>query len=177
MSPLERLLSLEDGDLLASFLATVPPAVSLRFAQVSHTWASAAEVGMSAACARHGWKQPRRARLQRASQAFPWRALYVGRACRACLAVPGDFAVRTIDAGAPRLYLCGRCAKSARVVERLQDVRATLDVTGLSGKPLYSKKESKFCADVSRLSKESMDGASGARAELLRHGSGSGRRR
>ena len=62
------------------------------------------------------------------------------------------------------------------VVQRLQRHSLTLDVTGLSGKPLYNGKESKFAAEVSMLSKDALDNASGARAEVLRH-SGNGRRR
>ena len=80
------------------------------------------------------------------------------------------------DAGAPRCFLCSRCAKRPQVVQRLQQHNLTLDVTGLSGKPLYTGKESKFAAEVSKLSKEAQDNASGARADVLRH-AGKGRRR
>ena len=34
--------------------------------------------------------------------------------------------------------------------QRLQRGRFTIDVTGLSGRPLYSRSKSKFCADVSK---------------------------
>ena len=58
----------------------------------------------------------------------------------------------------------------------MQRLSLTLDVTGLSGKPLYSGKESKFASEVSKLSKQAQDNASGERADLLRH-AGKGRRR
>lgn len=108
--------------------------------------------------------------------------------------------MRAQDAGAPRCFLCAGCAKRRAVVERLQRYNFTLDVTGLSGKPLFRRSEcvlpwlqsmsmsmhprevwalhecvevtcgrSKFCAEVSKLSKEAMDKASGARADVLRH--------
>ena len=176
MTALERLVNAGDPDLFSAFMASISPLDACRISRVSRVWAAAAELNLQAACSHNGWRQPRRARLQALQAGLPWRALFVSKACRACMASAGDFAVRSIDAGAPRLFLCGKCAKSARVVELLQRERATLDVTGLSGKPLYSKRESKFCADVSKLAKETNDAASGVRAEVLRHGS-IGRRR
>ena len=82
---------------------------------------------------------------------------------------PGDFAVRTEPKAAPRCFLCAPCAKDARTVQLMQRSALTLDVSGLSGKPLYTKRESAFASEVSRLSKDAIDNASGARAELLRH--------
>ena len=82
--------------------------------------------------------------------------------------------MRTPDAGAPRCFLCGPCAKQPRIVQRLQASNYTLDVTGLSGRPLYSKSQSKFCSEVSQLSKAALDQASGAKAAVL---AGRGRRR
>ena len=174
---LDRLVGLDNADLLATFLAALAPKEASRVSSVCLAWASAAELGLHAKCTQHGWKQPRRARLQALQLGLPWRALFVARSCRACMTQPGDFAVRNVHGNAPRCFLCARCAKSARVVTLLQQERATLDVTGLSGKPLYSKRESKFCAEAHQLSKESLDGASGARAELLRHSAASRGRR
>ena len=88
------------------------------------------------------------------------------------MSAPGDFAVRSQDAGAPKCFLCAKCAKKNVVVERMQKHHLTLDVTGLSGKPLFTKRESKFCSEVSKLSKEALDRASGERADLLRHAGG-----
>ena len=51
---------------------------------------------------------------------------------------------------APSFFLCGACCKAERTVQRLQRGRFTIDVTGLSGRPLYSRSKSKFCADVSK---------------------------
>ena len=58
----------------------------------------------------------------------------------------------------------------------MQQLSLTLDVTRLSGKPLYTGKQSKFAAEVSKLSKQAQDNASGARADVLRH-AGKGQRR
>ena len=70
---------------------------------------------------------------------------------RACFAAPGDFAIRAGGAhAAPSFFLCGACCKAERTVQRLQRGRFTIDVTGLSGRPLYSRSKSKFCADVSK---------------------------
>lgn len=179
-SALQRLLQTEDHDLLVLLLSALPPHIVCVLSQTSHAWARAAEVGLKVACDRFHWQQPRRPRLQRSSgslgAALPWRACFIARACRACLASPGDFAVRGIDGGAPRFFLCSRCAKNSSTVARLQRERATLDVTGLSGKPLYTRAQSKFCSEVSKLSKESIDNASGRRADVVRHGQGGSRR-
>ena len=117
------------------------------------------------------WAIPRRARLkQRAGQLadVPWRSLFVQRVCRACMTSAGDFAARLDSKGAPALFLCGVCAKESAVVEKLQLLGATLDVTGLSGKPLYTRRQSAFCSDVSRLSKAAIDAAHGDRGRLAR---------
>lgn len=167
---LALLLNHGDTDVLAALLAALSPRDACAMSQVCHSWALLAEFGLKSACVTYGWKQPRRSRLlQRHPLGLPWRALFLSRACRACLGAAGDFAVRRSAANAPQFFLCGRCAKHPAVVDRMQDARFTLDVTGLSGKPLYTKRESKFCSDVSRLSKASLDNASGARAEVLRH--------
>lgn len=168
---LDLLLQHGGADVLAAFFAALPARTALLLARVCKSWAAAAELGLHVKCDAHGWKQPRSKRLQR-SQAMPWRSLFLSRSCRACFGAAGDFAVRTISSGAPLFFLCGRCAKEGRVVEGLQRLRATLDVTGLSGKPLYTRRESKFCSEISKLSKESMDNASGARADVARHARG-----
>ena len=168
----ERLLASGLPELLEALLAACDNAVACRLSRVSRAWALAAEVGLRAACDRHSWRLPRRPRLQRAAgtlgAALPWRTCFVARSCRACMLAAGDFAVRGTDGGAPRFYLCRACAKSPRVVTRLQRGGTTLDVAGLSGKLLYTRSESKFCADVARLSKESIDNASGSRADAVR---------
>ena len=167
-------------ELLDALLMTCTTRTVCMLSLVCRRWAAAAEMRFRAACQQHKWALPRRPRLQGVNGTLgaelPWRACFINRACRTCLTAAGDFAVRRTDAGAPRFYLCRVCAKQARVVERLQLERATLDVTGLSGKPLYSRNESRFCSEVSRLSKESMDNASGARAEVLRRAGPSRRR-
>ena len=84
---------------------------------------------------------------------------------RAALAAPAAEGRGAVGGSVERIVL-------ERDVEGLQRLRATLDVTGLSGKPLYTRRESKFCSEISKLSKESMDNASGARAEVARHARG-----
>ena len=165
-------------DILCAFFASLPPPAVACFSRVCRDWAHAAEYCLQAACQNHRWAKPRRARLQQRGvlAQLPWRTLFMAKACRSCLSAPGDFAVRTLDAGAPRCFLCAACAKQSRTVERMQRANLTLDVTGLSGKMLFSAKESKFCSEVSKLSKQSQDNASGARADVLRK-AGIGRRR
>ena len=69
----------------------------------------------------------------------------------AVLAAPGDFAIRAGGAhAAPSFFLCGACCTAERTVQRLQRGRFTIAVTGLSGRPLYSRSKRKFCADVSK---------------------------
>ena len=177
-SALSLMLAQGDADTLRCFLAVLPPSLAACLSRVCREWALAAEYCLQNACKCFSWQLPRRARLQQrgALAELSWRNVFVARACRGCMAVPGDFAVRTVDAGAPRCFLCARCAKKPQIVQRLQRHSLTLDVTGLSGRPLYNGKESKFAAEVSMLSKDALDNASGARAEVLRH-SGNGRRR
>ena len=163
------------ADVLTAFFAALCPKTTACLSRVCKNWAEAGELCMKIACAKNRWALPRRARLQRATLAScPWRNLFVQRACRACLSENGDFAVRADSGGAPSFFLCGSCAKLDRVVTKLQSTNATLDVTGLSGKPLYTRRQSSFCSDVSRLSKVSIDNANGSRAELLRAAGRSG---
>lgn len=163
-------------DLLSALIDTLTTRDACTLAAVSWRWARAAEDGLQAACGRLRWRPPRRARLQGAAAlaALPWRTLFVSRACRACLNAAGDYAVRGHPSSAPSAFLCARCAKAAHVVAKLQRDRSSLDVTGLSGKPLYTGKQDKFCADQSKLSKESFDHASGSRVEA--RGAGRARR-
>ena len=100
--------------------------------------------------------------------------LYAAKACRECANLPGDFAIRRSKHSHPEFYLCSRCCKAPVVVCKLQAQRLTLDVTGLSGKPLYTKKGDSFSASVSASSEDSLATASGARAERQRR---TGRRR
>lgn len=177
-SALARLLAHGDADVLRCFFAAQPPPAAACLSRVCKEWAAAAEYSMQTTCRRFRWELPRRARLTARGvlAELPWRNVFIARSCRACMTNAGDFAVRTPDAGAPRCFLCATCAKQSRTVERMQRHNLTLDVTGLSGKPLYRPKESKFASDVSKLAKEAMDNASGARADVLRH-AGKGRRR
>jgi len=174
---LRQLLHIGIPELLEALLACCPPSLACRLALISNQWAAAAEMGLRKVCERHRWQLPRRPRLQRGAGSLgarlPWRACFVQRICRSCMECAGDFAVRGIDGGAPRFFLCRSCAKSGTVVERLQQTRATLDVTGLSGRPLYSKFQSRFCSEVSKLSRESIDNASGSRAQLRMQRGGS----
>ena len=176
-TPFELLVADDNHDLLTAFFCALSSREVCKFSAVCKTWARAAEANLESTCRRHRWQQPRRARLVKASSlGLAWRPVFLNKVCRACFNAPGDFAVRTVDAGAPRCFLCARCAKKPQIVQRLQRHSLTLDVTGLSGRPLYNGKESKFAAEVSMLSKDALDNASGARAEVLRH-SGNGRRR
>ena len=179
MSPnVLALILRESDDMLHALLSCLPTSNMCILSRVCKRWAVVAEQRLRERCASRGWALPRRPRLQARNQALmllPWRALYVSRSCRSCLEDIGDFAVRSYSGGAPAFYLCACCAKAPPVVARLQDMRATIDVTGLSGKPLYTKRQSKFCAEVSAESKLSIDGASGQRAELLRRGVGRSR--
>ena len=179
-SALSRLLDHADADadILCAFFAALTTRTAACVSQVSRQWATAAEHCLQSACIGFRWQLPRRPRLQQRGVLanLPWRSLFVSRACRVCLTRPGDFAVRTPDAGAPRCFLCGPCAKHPSTVQRMQRLNLTLDVSGLSGKPLFRPSESKFCSEVSRLSKDSLDNASGERADRLRHAS-RGRRR
>ena len=151
---------LEQPDLFAHTLLQISTdwrKLLLVVSTVSRSWAVAAEPALRAAAEAAGWRQPRRARLQgggRHAPALPdcpWRHLLLKHACRACFAAPGDFAIRAGGAhAAPSFFLCGACCKAERTVQRLQRGRFTIDVTGLSGRPLYSRSKSKFCADVSK---------------------------
>ena len=155
---------------------TCPPrgdtTLAARLSQISLKGATAAEDCLQAACHSYRWQLPRRQRLQHRYSLpdVPWRGVFIARVCRGCHAAAGDFAVKDTGAGAPKCFLCGKCAKEPSVVERLQRSNLTLDVTGLSGKPLFTRRESKFCSDVSRLSKEAIDNANGAKADRIARG-------
>ena len=128
-------------------------------------WAKCAEVALKERCHEHGWQLPRSRRLQqgggRLASELPWRKLFLDRSCHGCMRAVGDFAVRSGRHGAAMFHLCGPCAKQQRVHERLVASDACLDVTGRSGKPLYTKKGSSFCAEVSAASKASLDAMHG----------------
>ena len=150
-----RLFAEGDDDLLSMALSQLPPQLLITASAVCWRWARLAEPQMRELCQGMAYALPRRPRLQRGAAAasplaeLQWRSLFVTRACRACFTAKGDFAVRRESIGAPVLFLCGGCCKREPVVARLQRGRLTLDVTGLSGKPLFTKKASRFCADVS----------------------------
>ena len=171
-SALELLLDDGNFDLLRALLAALAPREAARLSQISREWATAAEDCLQAACHSYRWQLPRRQRLQHRYSLpdVPWRGVFIARVCRGCHAAAGDFAVKDTGAGAPKCFLCGKCAKEPSVVERLQRSNLTLDVTGLSGKPLFTRRESKFCSDVSRLSKEAIDNANGAKADRIARG-------
>lgn len=168
----ERVLSSGMDELLEALLAACPAQAVSTLARVSHAWAVAAEISMRAVCARHDWRLPRRPRQRSAAGTLgamlPWRACFIAHICKGCQTHPGDFAVRSDSKGSPSCYLCRECAKATHIVQRLRCANATLDVTGLSGKPLYTRTQSKFCSEVSKLSKESIDHASGQRADVVR---------
>ena len=167
---LALLLAHDDDDFLSAFFASLSPRLTAMLAQVCKRWACAGELCLRGACIQQNWALPRRARLQQRAKLanVPWRHLFVQRACRACMRSAGDFAARLVSNGAPAFFLCGACAKESAVVEKLQLMRATLDVTGLTGKPLYTRRQSAFCSDVSRLSKAAIDHAHGDRGRLGR---------
>ncbi|KAL1530545.1 hypothetical protein AB1Y20_001446 [Prymnesium parvum] len=83
-----------------------------------------------------------------------WRKLYLSRCCPACLNERGDFGVRRSKHDAPMCFLCAACCKQPRVVLKLQQQRATLDVTGLSGRPLYTEKTNRFIGEVHTAAKK-----------------------
>mmetsp|Transcript_9234 Transcript_9234/g.27188 ORF Transcript_9234/g.27188 Transcript_9234/m.27188 type:complete len:284 (-) Transcript_9234:87-938(-) len=80
--------------------------------------------------------------------ALRWRALYVSRACPACLDAPGDFAARRSKHEAPLYLLCGACCRRESVIDKMRAAGATLDVTGVSGKPLYTQRGDRFVSEV-----------------------------
>jgi hypothetical protein len=165
-------------DLLETMLGAIDAPELMRLSRVCKRWARAAEAPLQLLCERQQWQQPRRARLQKLSSLeLKWRTLFVARACRACFQALGDFAVRSSPHASPCLLLCKPCCKAPPVVRMLQQRHLTLDVTGLSGRALYTAKGDKFCSDVSRLSEAALANASGARAERQRRGGGRGRRR
>ena len=163
-------------DMLGLVLAQLPCRSLLSSAcPVSHRFASAADEVCRVLCEVHGWKLPRSSRLaKQMGSGYRWRALYAAKACRECAAAPGDFPIRRWKQ-APEFYLCGRCCKVPAVVSRLKERELTLDVTGLSGKPLYTKKGNSFAASVSAESEASLATASGARADRQRRAQPRGR--
>lgn len=171
---LDELIAYGSNDLLIALFSSMAVEEAFRLSSVCRAWALAAEGRLERFCKEHRWQLPRRARLQKASVlGLAWRPVFVSKACRACVRAAGDYAVRISSSSAPCLFLCGKCAKEQRVVALLQVKHLTLDVTGLSGRPLYTKKQSKFCADVSKASAKSLANASGARAEIVRHATSS----
>ena len=167
-SALDRLLALGSPELLELFLGTLDaPTLICRASLVCKAWAAAAEPALRDRCARQGWAPPRSSRLA-IKTPFKWRAVYISRACRACLRNPGEFAARRQPHAAPSLLLCRRCAKAAPVVDQLRARGMGLDVTSLQGKPLFTAKQSRFCSDVSRLSESSLHHANCERAERQR---------
>ena len=148
--------------LLTQILWFLPPRDVMSLSEcVCWRWALAGEEVLRNHCEHHQWRPPRSRRLQGRSveaSVLKWRALFLSRCCPACLNVPGDFAVRRSSMEAPQCFLCSRCCKTERVVKKLQDMRATLDVTGLSGKALYTSRKgvpgSKFCSEVHMAAKQ-----------------------
>ena len=192
-------LVLEDGppDMLGLVLAQFGARSLLRSVSlVSRLFAACAEPVLQSQCEVYGWRLPKSSRLAFNSD-FPWRALYAARSCRECASMQGDFAIRRWK-HAPEFYraypgsnmaapcrhetqplplpvaVCGRCCKAPLVVRKLQERKLTLDVTGLSGKPLYTKRADSFSAAVSASSGDALATANGARAERQRR-SGRGR--
>ena len=160
-------------DLLVCTLSHCPASFLLCVAaRVCWRWARLVEELLRQRCDLHGWRPARSGRLRSSCSplvlSLVWRSVFRARACRACYDAVGDFAVRDNGGrGHAECLLCALCAK-AKAVPLLQRRGLSLDVTGLSGKPLYSAKGDRFCAEVSRLSKASLEHASGERAERLR---------
>ena len=147
---LDQLLR-SDLALLEALLVAIDACQLMCVSRVCWRWMHAAEISLRASCEGFAWQPPRRARLQAlASSALKWRGLFLARSCRACFQRPGDFAVRLSGNASPCLLLCGACCKAPAVVHMLQARHLTLDVTGLSGRALYSQKADRFCSDVSR---------------------------
>ena len=167
---------LEEGppDMLGLVLAQCGARSLLRsVCLVSKLFAACAEPVLRSQCEVFGWRLPKSSRLASNSD-YPWRALYAARSCRECASMQGDFAIRRWKNSHPEFYLCGRCCKAPPVVRKLQERKLTLDVTGLSGKPLYTKRADSFSAAVSASSGDALATANGARAERQRR-SGRGR--
>ena len=101
-----------------------------------------------AICAQRGWQLARRPRGTGAvPTATPWRRLYLGHSCACCLDV-GDFCARATSNSHARFLLCGQCARCEAGRALLVPDNLKLDVTGLSGKALYTARADRFCASM-----------------------------
>ena len=148
-----RLQDLPDA-LFEHILSFLPRGVTAYAAcAVDCRWARTCDDALRLLCEKRAWKQPRSRRLAAASatgggDALRWRALYVSRACPACLDAPGDFAARRSKHEAPLYLLCGACCRRESVIDKMRAAGATLDVTGVSGKPLYTQRGDRFVSEV-----------------------------
>ncbi|KAJ1634443.1 hypothetical protein T492DRAFT_865120 [Pavlovales sp. CCMP2436] len=97
-------------------------------------------------CAAHGWQLARRPRGRNAGPTpTPWRRQYLTHACICCCVI-GDFCARETSNSHARFILCGPCARSEGGQARLVPGNLKLDITGLSGRPLYTARGDRFCA-------------------------------
>lgn len=99
-------------------------------------------------CAAHGWQLARRPRGREAAHTpSPWRRLYFRHGCIECCAI-GDFCARESSNSHARFMFCGPCARSEAGRARLTKHNLKLDITGLSGKALFTARADKFCASL-----------------------------
>jgi hypothetical protein len=114
--------------------------------QVCSTLLALVEDECKSVCEQRGWQLARRPRGRNADASpTPWRRLYLRHGCIACCAV-GDFCARETSNSHARFLLCGPCARSDVGRQRLVPGNLKLDLTGLSGKPLYTRRADPFCA-------------------------------
>jgi hypothetical protein len=110
-------------------------------------------------CATHGWQLARRPRGRDAAESpAPWRRLYFHHSCVQCRAI-GDFCARDTSNSHARFLLCGPCARSEAGRARLTRHDLKLDITGLSGKALFTARADRFCASLHAEAKKRSDRA------------------
>ncbi|KAG8467177.1 hypothetical protein KFE25_000493 [Diacronema lutheri] len=133
--------------LLAEILVRVPPAARyLTAPRVCRALFELVEEDARVLCAKHGWVLARRPRGVNADTTrSPWRRLYMTRACACCCAL-GDFCARACSNSHALFLLCGPCARSEAGRARLISRNLKLDLTGVSGKALFTASADRFCA-------------------------------
>jgi hypothetical protein len=138
---ISRLLETGNADLFVTVLAQCLPCdLIARVGPVCRSWAAAAEVVLQRLCSDRRWQQARMPQGAPRRQTFaPYRALWLQRACRGCLAAAGDYAVRDTPRGATKFLLCRTCCLSERMRILLVRDQLCFDTLGLSGRPLYNE--------------------------------------
>lgn len=120
----------------------------LTLAVCCRTCLQLAEEECQSLCAKHGWQLARRPRGRYAADsAAPWRRLYFRHSCVECCAI-GDFCARETSNSHARFLLCGPCARGEAGRARLTKHDLKLDITGLSGKALFTARGDRFCASL-----------------------------